>query len=82
MWKRNLLENINFEDIKGEARLCRCVFKIYESVLFLALKTEINITHYILGKRKVHLGKIKLPFRPKRDGGQSIQSMQNKLFHM
>jgi hypothetical protein len=31
-----------------------------------------------LGKGKFHLGKIKLPFRPKWEEGQSIQ---NKLFH-
>lgn len=79
MWNRNLLENINFEEMEGEARLCRCIFKIYESVHILVLKTEINVTNYILGKGKVHLGKINLPFRPKRDDGQSIQ---NKLFHM
>jgi len=40
----------------------------------LLLKTEINVTHYILGKGKVHLGKLKLPFRPKRDEGQSTQN--------
>jgi len=79
MWNRNLLENINFEEMEGEARLRRCIFKIYESVHILVLKTEINVTNYILGEGKVHLGKINLPFRPKREDGQSIQ---NKLFHM
>jgi len=79
LWNRNFYESINSEDIKGEARLCRYVFEIYDSVYILVLKTEINVTHYILGKGKFQLGKIKLPLRPKREDGQSIQ---NKLFHM
>jgi hypothetical protein len=65
MWNRNFLEKISFEDIKREAKLCRCIFNIYVSVHVLVLKREINVTHYILGKGKFHLGKIKLPFRPK-----------------
>jgi hypothetical protein len=79
MWNRNLLENIGFEDTKREAKLCGRIFKMYVSHHVLVLQTEINVTHYILGKGKVHLGKIKQPFRSKREEGQSIQ---NKLFHM
>jgi hypothetical protein len=79
LWNRNFYESINVEDIKGEARLCRYIFEIYDSVYILVLKTEINVIHYILEKGKVHLGKIKLTFRPKREDGQNTQ---NKLFHI
>jgi hypothetical protein len=78
MWNRNFSENIKFEYIKGEARLCRCIFEIYESVNILVLKTEMYKTHFFLGTMSVHLDKIKLPLRSTRDGGQSIQ---NKLYH-
>jgi hypothetical protein len=77
--EQNPLENISFEGITGEARLYRYIFKIYESLRILVLKTEISVTHYFLGRVSVQLGKIKLPFRSTRDDGKSIQ---NKLYHI